>query len=167
MRELLFLTLANNLPRLWICDKLRFILLKAAGLRIEGRCTIWGPFTIRPIGGAKNIEIGKGSFLNTDIRFGVPIDKVTIGRNVQIGPRVMFETKNHGLVYEPNKGRGGWSKPIVVEDEVWIGAGSIITQGVTIGRGAVVAAGAVVTKNVKANTVVGGVPAKFIKNTIE
>lgn len=146
-----------------VFDRIRFIIYRLAGLTIRGRCMIWGPLTIRPIGGAKNIEIGNGTFINTEIRFGVPTDKVIIGENVLIGPRVMFETVNHGLAYVPGKGRGGWSKPIVVEDEVWIGGGSIITQGVTIGRGSVVAAGAVVTKDVEKNTVVGGVPAKFIQ----
>jgi len=136
-----------------------------AGMKIHGRCSLWGPITIRPIGGAKNIEIGKGTFINSDARFGVPSEKITIGKNVQIGPRVMFETMNHGLVYEEGKGRGGLTKPIVVEDEVWIGGGCIITQGVTVGKGAVIAAGAVVTKDVQPNTVVGGTPSKFIKNT--
>jgi len=138
-----------------------------AGMNIQGKCTLWGPFTIRPIGGAKNIEIGKGVFINSDARFGVSSEKVTIGENVQIGPRVMFETMSHGLVYEEGKGRGGIAKPIVIEDEVWIGGGCILTQGITIGKGAVVAAGAVVTKDVQPNTVVGGTPAKFIKNTHE
>ncbi len=165
MREQFFLTLANNLPRFGFFDRMRFSIYRMAGLKIGGKCTIWGPLTIRPIGGAKNIEIGDGSFLNTEIRFGVPNDKVSIGANVQIGPRVMFETVNHGLTYVPGKGRGGWTKPIVVEDEVWVGGGAIITQGVTIGRGAVVAAGAVVTKDVEPYTVVGGVPAKFIRRT--
>ncbi len=167
MRELIFLTLSNNLPRIRVFDKLRYIFLRCAGLKIHGRCTIWGPITIRPIGGAKNIEIGKGTFINTETRFGVPEDKVLIGSNVQIGPRVMFETVNHGLQYVPGKGRGGWTKPIIIEDEVWIGGGSIITQGVIIGRGAVITAGAVVTKNVEPHTIVGGVPAKFIRSVDE
>ena len=165
MRELIFLTMANNLPRLKICDRFRYIVYRMAGMKIHGRCSLWGPITIRPIGGAKNIEIGKGTFINSDARFGVPSEKITIGKNVQIGPRVMFETMNHGLVYEEGKGRGGLTKPIVVEDEVWIGGGCIITQGVTVGKGAVIAAGAVVTKDVQPNTVVGGTPSKFIKNT--
>ena len=78
MREFIFLTLANNLPRLRIFDKVRFIVYRMAGLSIKGGCTIWGPLIIRPIGGAKNIEIGKGSFINTEIRFGLPKDKVVL-----------------------------------------------------------------------------------------
>ena len=55
-------------------------------------------------------------------------------------------------------------KPIQFEDKVWLGANVTILQGVTIGEGAIVAAGAVVTKDVAPRTIVGGVPAKFIKN---
>jgi acetyltransferase-like isoleucine patch superfamily enzyme len=163
MRELIFLTLANHLPRLRASDAIRHRLLALAGMRIAGRPRIWGPLTIRPLGGVRNIAIGDGSFLNTDIRFGVPSARVTIGRNVQIGPRVCFETVSHGLVFRPGAGRGDIVRPIIVEDEVWIGAGAIITGGVTIGRGAVVAAGAVVVGDVAPGTIVGGVPAKLIR----
>lgn len=163
MREMIFLPIANHLPRLMAMDLIRYIFYKLAGVHIEGRCIIYGPLTIRPVGGTKNITIGKGSFLNTEIRFGCPKDRITIGKNCQIGPRVCFETMSHGMVYEPGKGRGRLSKPIVVDDEVWIGCGAIILQGVTIGKGAVVSAGSVVSKDVEPLTIVGGVPAKLLK----
>jgi acetyltransferase-like isoleucine patch superfamily enzyme len=163
MREMIFLPIANHLPRLMAMDLIRYIFYKLAGVHIEGRCIIYGPLTIRPVGGIKNITIGKGSFLNTEIRFGCPKDRIAIGRNCQIGPRVCFETMNHGMVFVPGKGRGRSSKPIIVDDEVWIGCGAIILQGVTIGKGAVVSAGAVVSKDVEPLTVVGGVPAKLLR----
>lgn len=163
MNELLFITMANNLPRLRMFDKLKPFLFRFAGMDIKEGVSIWGPLTIRPFGGAKNISIGSNSFLNSDIRFGVPRDKIKIGNNVLVGPRVLFETYNHGLKYIPGKGRGGWSRPIVVEDECWIGAGAIILQDITIGRGSVITAGAVVTDDIPPLTVAGGVPAKIIK----
>jgi acetyltransferase-like isoleucine patch superfamily enzyme len=67
----------------------------------------------------------------------------------------------------PMMEQGITAEGIVIEDDVWIGAGAIITDGVHIGKGAVVAAGAVVTKDVLAHTVVGGIPAKVIKEIRE
>ena len=90
-----------------------------------------------------------------------------IGRNVQIGPNVSFETVSHGLFFRPGEGRGDSALPIVIEDEVWIGAGATILGGVRIGRGAVVAAGAVVGRDVESLCVVGGVPARLLKRINE
>ena len=89
--------------------------------------------------------------------------RITIGRNAQVGSRVSFETVSHGLVYAPGRGRGYTARPICVEDEVWIGAGAIVLQGVTIGRGAVITAGAVVDDDVPAGAIAGGVPARVIR----
>ena len=132
-------------------------------MNIKGPNTVFGPLTIRPLNGTKNIFIGKRCFFNTEIRFGCPGAKVVIGDDVGVGPRVSFETTSHGLVYQEEKGRGSIYKDIVIEDKVWIGAGSTILLGVAIGEGAVVAAGSVVTKDVPSYCLVGGVPAKMIK----
>lgn len=79
-----------------------------------------------------------------------------------IGHNVVFATLNHGL--SPEKRKTTYPAPIVLGKNVWIGSNATILQGVTIGDNAVVAAGAVVTKDVAANTVVGGVPAKIMKH---
>ena len=163
LREVVFLTIANHFTRLKVLDPYRYFFYRLSGLKINGKAAIFGPLSIRPIGKASNIEIGQGTFLNTDIRFGCPHHTIRIGANCQIGPRVCFETVNHGLYYEPNKGRGMSTQPIVIEDEVWIGCGAIILPGVTIGKGAVIAAGAVVNQSVPKLTVYGGVPAKPLK----
>jgi acetyltransferase-like isoleucine patch superfamily enzyme len=64
------------------------------------------------------------------------------------------------------KVEGYLRRKFVIQDKVWIGAGVIVLQGVTIEEGAVIAAGAVVNKNVNRYTVVGGVPARFIKSIV-
>ncbi|GAB3105356.1 acyltransferase [Aestuariicella hydrocarbonica] len=167
LRELLFLTLANWLPRLTLCDKYRYLLLRLAGVKILKKGMIFGPLTIRPIGGAKNIQLGKKVFLNTEVRFACPESPIVLGDDVRVGPRVCFETVGHGLAHFPGGRRGTWTKPIHVGDRAWIGCAAIILPGVTIGEGAVVAAGAVVAEDVPAYTAVGGVPAKVIRKITE
>jgi maltose O-acetyltransferase len=163
-REAVFLVLANHLPRLWLFDRYRAAVYRLAGLTVGRGSTIYGPVHVRPYGGCRYVTIGSDTFLNIDAAFTVVYDRVRIGDRVQIGPRVSFETMGHGLVYVPGKGRGRTSAPIVVEDEVWIGANAVILQGVTIGRGAVVAAGAVVNRDVAPYTLVGGVPARVLRD---
>lgn len=90
---------------------------------------------------------------------------VTIGDRVYTSPFSQLIAVNH-LFDDPTRPfveQGITAEGIVVEDDVWIGAGAIVTDGVRIGRGAVVAAGAVVTRDVPAHTVVGGVPARLLK----
>jgi acetyltransferase-like isoleucine patch superfamily enzyme len=90
---------------------------------------------------------------------------ITLGDRVYTGPLVQLLAVNH-VFADPTRSfveQGITAEGIVVEDDVWIGAGTIITDGVRIGRGAVVAAGAVVTADVAPHTVVGGVPARTLK----
>lgn len=88
------------------------------------------------------------------------LDNITIGKNCCIGEDVRLLSGSHD-VSSPHFDLV--TKPIMIHDNVWIATGAIILPGVTIGEGAVVAAGAVVTKDVEAWTVVGGNPAKAIK----
>lgn len=90
---------------------------------------------------------------------------ITIGDYVHTGVNVAMIAFNHGFYtrFEPIKELDYMDAPIVIEDDVWIGAGSTILAGVTIGKGAIIAAGAVVNKDVPPYTIVGGVPAKVIK----
>ncbi len=157
MIESFFLFLGNLLPRSWLGDRARYLFYRSAGMNVA-KCTIWGPLTVRPVGGGEKITIEEGCFLNTETRFGA-VAGITIMRNCQIGPRVMFETASHDLLCSDGKRRGTIGLPIVVEPNVWIGAGVIVLPGVTIGEGSVVAAGSVVTKDVDRYTLVAGVPA--------
>jgi acetyltransferase-like isoleucine patch superfamily enzyme len=108
----------------------------------------------------ENIHIGKNVFVNHACTF---MDRggITLEDEVLIGPKVNLITTNHPL--DPFKRRSTISLPIVIKKRAWIGVGATILAGVTIGENSVVAAGAVVTKDVPANTIVGGVPAKIIK----
>jgi acetyltransferase-like isoleucine patch superfamily enzyme len=90
---------------------------------------------------------------------------VHIGDRVYTSPFTQIIAVNH-IFDDPNQPfieQGITAEGIVIEDDVWLGAGAVITDGVRVGKGAVVAAGAVVTKDVPAHSVVGGVPAKLIK----
>lgn len=118
-------------------------------------------FTPIYINCGKHIAIGKNVFINFDCTF-LALGGITIEDDVLIGPKVSLITENHPLNPEERKGLAG--KPIVIKKNAWIGANATILPGVTIGENAVVAAGAVVSKDVPDNTIVGGIPAKFIKN---
>ncbi len=107
----------------------------------------------------KTIEIGQNVYVNYGLS-AVSTGGITIEDNVMIAPNVSLITANHDFE-NMNVIR---CKPIVIKKGAWIGTRAIIMPGVTIGENAVVAAGAVVTKDVAPNTVVGGNPAKFIKN---
>jgi galactoside O-acetyltransferase len=91
--------------------------------------------------------------------------KIILGDYVLIGPNVVLRASDH-IPTRPDltiREQGHTGGEIIVGDDVWIGANSVVVAGVHIGKGAVVAAGAVVTTDVEPYTIVGGVPAKFIK----
>ena len=107
----------------------------------------------------RNLHFGKNVFVNAGCHFQDQ-GGIFIGDGVLIGHNTVMATIDHDL--DPASRRNHYA-PIRIGDNVWIGAGVVITKGVTIGEGAVVAAGAVVTRNVPAGAVVGGVPAKLIR----
>lgn len=108
----------------------------------------------------KNIRIGKRVFINSGCKFQDQ-GGITIGDDVLVGHNCVIATLNH--VADPDCRADMTAAPVVIGNKVWIGANVTILQGVTIGEGAIIAAGAVVNKDVEARTVVGGLPAKFIK----
>lgn len=109
----------------------------------------------------ENIHIGKNVFVNHACTF---MDRggITLEDNVLIGPKANLITTNHPI--NPSERRATISQPIVIKKGAWIGVGATILPGVTIGENSIVAAGAVVSKDVPDNTIVGGIPAKFIKS---
>ncbi len=131
--------------------------------QLGSRSTITPPFLCEF---GKTISIGDNCFINMGVTM-LDNAPILIGNHVLIGPASQFYTASHPLDYQ---GRRAWEfscKPIVVEDDVWIGGNVVICQGVTIGARSVVAAGAVVTKDVPADSLVGGNPAKVIRSLLD
>lgn len=138
-------------------DEVRALFSRLTGKDIDASFFMFPPF-YTDFG--KNITIGKNVFFNTGCTFQ---DRggIVIGDGTQIGQNVVLCTLNHGIA--PEKRNTTYPLPIVIGKNVWIGANVTIVPGVTIGENAIIAAGAVVAKNVPANAVVAGVPAKLIK----
>lgn len=121
-----------------------------------------------------NVDIGRFCKLSFKIKLGNKSSigdnsyiqgEVLIGNNVMIGPQVMFIASNHNYsnIEIPMNRQGATQKGIIVEDDVWIGARSIILDGVVIRKGTIVAAGSIVTKDTEPYSIIGGNPAKIIK----
>jgi acetyltransferase-like isoleucine patch superfamily enzyme len=112
--------------------------------------------------GGDEIRVGRNVFVNQNCTFH-DLGGLDIADDVMIGPNVSLITPGHPL--EPSQRRAATiGKPIAIEKGVWIAAGAIVIGGVTIGENSVVAAGSVVTKDVPANTLVGGNPARVIRS---
>ena len=109
----------------------------------------------------KNTKLGKNVFINAGCQFQDQ-GGITIGDGTLVGPKTVIATLNHHQ--NPTKRANLMPKPVKIGCNVWIGANVTILPGVTIGDGAIIAAGAVVNRDVKANTIAGGVPAKYIKD---
>lgn len=109
----------------------------------------------------KNIFLGKNVWIQHGCTF-FDRGKITIGNNVFIAPKVNLITLNHA--FDPSLRTATICKPIVIEDGVWIGTNSTILPGVTIGKNSIIGANSLVNKDVPANVVVAGNPAKVIKS---
>jgi acetyltransferase-like isoleucine patch superfamily enzyme len=119
------------------------------------------PWRSPPTGGV-DINVGRNVFVNQNCTFH-DLGGLDIADDVMIGPNVSLITSGHPV--EPQRRREFVvAKQIVIERNVWIAAGATIIGGVTVGENSVVAAGSVVTKDVPANTLVGGNPARVIRS---
>ena len=133
-----------QLEKLWMCT-----LPEGVGL--------FPPFTTDC---GLNTHVGAGVFINAGCRFQDQ-GGIYIGERALIGHNCVIATLNHNM--DPEKRANLIPAPVHIGADAWLGANVTVLPGVTVGEGAVVAAGAVVTKDVPARTVVGGVPAKVIK----
>lgn len=145
----------NNADEL---ETIRYYLGEIIGAKIDETTTIFTPFYTNF---GKFISLGKNVFINHACSF-LDMGGIVIEDDVLIGPKVNIITENHPS--NPGDRKALITKSVTIKRNVWIGAGAIILPGVTIGENSIVAAGAVVSKDVPANTIVGGIPAKFIKS---
>lgn len=124
-----------------------------------------------------NVNIERGAIIMESLIIGdnsgvgvksVIGDKVTIGRNVMMGPECLIYTTNHNFDKSSKRFDGKTEiRPVMIKDDVWIGARVTILPGVTISEGVIIGAGAVVTKNVPPYCVVAGNPAKIVKRLLD
>ena len=116
------------------------------------------------IQGTGTFSLGENSYISSYCVIGVN-ESIQIGKNVMIANAVSIRDTDHLFddISLPMNQQGYRTRPVVIKDNVWIGHGVVITKGVTIEEGAIIAANAVVTKDVPKNTIVGGVPAKIIR----
>lgn len=148
-----------------LSNRIKRALMQWRGATIGRNPKIWRDVWVddyRKLTIGANVSIGKSAML-------VCIGGVTIGSQVMVAHGAQIISAGHRIP-EPGESMrfsGLDVSPIVIEDDVWIGAGAIVLPGVTIGRGAVVAAGAVVTKDVEPLSIVAGVPAAVIRYRTE
>ena len=109
-----------------------------------------------------HLRVGARCFANFGL-VALDVAPITIGDDVQIGPNVQLLTPTHPV--EPEPRRAGWeaAEPITIGDDVWLGGGVVVLPGVTIGENTVVGAGAVVTRDLPANVVAVGNPARVVR----
>lgn len=138
-------------------EEVRRLFSEIIGKQVDESFTMFPPFYTDC---GRNITIGKNVFINSCCNFQDQ-GSITIGDGSLIGHKAMLATLNHGL--EPYDRGSLYPAPIIIGKNVWVGASATILPGVTIGDNAIIAAGAVVTKDVSANKIVAGVPARVIK----
>lgn len=110
----------------------------------------------------KNTYIGKNFYANFDCIF-LDVNKITIGDNVLLGPRVCLFTATHPLNKEERRKGLEYGKSITIGNDVWIGGNTVINPGVTIGDNVVIGSGSVVTKDIPSGVIAAGNPCKIIR----
>ena len=139
-------------------DEIRQLFSRLIGSEVSDDFRLFPPFTTDF---GKNIHLGKNVFINSGCRFQDQ-GGIYIGDGCLIGHNCMMATINHDEI--PEKRASMYFRPITIGNNVWIGSNVTICPGVVIGDGAIIAAGSVVTKDVASETVVAGVPARYVRD---
>jgi len=140
-------------------EQVRELLSELTGRVVDESVVVFPPFYSEF---GKNLTLGKDVFVNMGCRFQ-DTGGITIGEGSLIGHGSTLTTLNHGV--DPDRRADMLPAPVVIGRKVWLGASVTVVPGVTIGDGAIVGAGAVVTKDVPADTIVAGVPARPVRET--
>ncbi|MEH1016411.1 sugar O-acetyltransferase [Micromonospora sp. CPCC 206060] len=111
----------------------------------------------------EHIHIGARTFVNYNL-MALDVAPITIGADCQIGPNVQLLTPTHPIEPQPRRDKLEAAKAITIGDNVWLGGGVIVGPGVTIGDNSVIGAGSVVTRDIPANVVAVGNPARVIRD---
>lgn len=127
------------------------------------------PINVTRIWKKLGVNIGEGTYIYRNVVLSTgENERITIGKNcVLTGCTILAHDASTNRLLGLQYGEPSISKPVIIEDECFIGYGAIILMGVTIGKGSIVGAGAIVTQNVPPNSVVAGNPAKIIMSTFE
>jgi len=149
---------ARPFPRSYF-NSWKVMLLRLFGAQIKKNAIIYSSAKVY---NPKKLIMGEGSVLGDDVDC-YNVDFIRIGKNVVISQKVYLCTASHNIYDGTFK---LITAEIIIDDNAWIAADSFIGMGVRIGRNAVVGARSSVFKNVEENTIVGGNPAKFLKNRI-
>ena len=110
-----------------------------------------------------NISIGDNFYANYDCII-IDVNKVKIGNNVKIGPRVCIYTAGHPIEAAVRNSFLEFGKPITIGNDIWIGGNVVINPGITIGSNVVIGSGSVVTKNIPDNVIAAGNPCKVLRS---
>lgn len=140
-------------------DEVRALLAELTGKAVDESVVVFPPFYTEF---GKNLTLGRGVFINLGCRFQ-DTGGITIGDDTLIGHGCTLTTLNHSV--DPARRADMVPAPIRIGRRAWLGAAVTVVPGVTIGDGAIVGAGAVVTRDVPANTIVAGVPARPVRAT--
>ena len=124
-------------------------------------CSVYPPFYCDY---GYNIIVGEHFFANRNCLI-LDVVSVSIGNNVMLGPNVMILTATHPIDYKTRNKGFGLGKSVSIEDNVWIGAGTIINPGVHIGKNSIIGSGSVVTHDVPSNVIAAGNPCKVIMSS--
>lgn len=110
----------------------------------------------------ENIRVGKRTFINSNLT-ALDVAAITIGEDCQIGPNVQLLTPTHPIDPQPRRDKLEAAQPITLGDNVWLGGGVVVCPGVSIGENSVIGAGSVVTRDIPANVVAVGNPARILR----